>query len=64
MISIDLSWASAAVGTPRVEQHASSNPTRAERLLDDWQIDALRKIVSPRAWELYSELGYPLPGFF
>lgn len=63
-IPIDLSWASAAVGSPRVEQHASSNPTRAERQLDDWQIDALRKIVSPRAWELYSELGYPLPGFF
>ncbi len=62
-IPIDLSWARAAVGAPRVEQHANSGHKPAERQLEDWQIDAIRRIVEERAWDLYSELGYPRPNF-
>lgn len=62
-VPIDLSWASAAVGSPRVEQHVSTDRRAGYPLFDDWQIEALRKIVEPKAWELYSELGYPLPDF-
>jgi hypothetical protein len=62
-VPIDLSWASGAVGSPRIDQHASSDHEAAYRQFDDWQIEALRKIVEPRAWQLYSELGYPLPEF-
>jgi hypothetical protein len=62
-VRIGLSWASAAVGSPRVEQHAGSARRGLDRQLEDWQIDAIRKIVEPKAWELYSELGYPPPDF-
>jgi hypothetical protein len=57
------SWASAAVGSPRVVRHASTDRKPADRQLDDWQIDAIRKIVSPQAWDLYSQLGYAAPDF-
>lgn len=62
-IPVDLLWARAAIGAPRVEQHASFDRNPADRQFDDWQIEALRKIVSPAAWDLYSELGYPQPDF-
>ncbi len=62
-IPIDLSWASAAVGSPRVEQHAGSDRHAGHRRLEDWQIDAIRKIVSPRAWDHYAQLGYAAPDF-
>ena len=62
-IPVDLPWANAAISSPRVEQHAGADPQPAGRRLDDWQIEALRKIVAPMAWECYSELGYPRPDF-
>ncbi len=62
-IPLDPLWARAAVAAPRVEQHASFDRNPADRQFDDWQIEALRKIVSPAAWDRYSELGYPRPDF-
>ena len=57
-IAADSDWIRAAIGMPRVNAHAQS-PAKFE----DWVLEAMRKIVRPRAWELYAELGYPTPSF-
>ena len=36
---------------------------RPRRELNDWQIDVIRKVVDPRAWEMYEALGYARPEF-
>jgi len=53
-------WLRLAVLTPIFNVHAERR-NRTE--LDDWQVDVLRKVVHPRAWELYQELGYADVGF-
>ncbi len=53
-------WLRAAVGTSRVNAHARRE-CRME--FEDWQIDVIRKVVAPRAWELYQDFGYATPEF-
>jgi hypothetical protein len=38
--------------------HARPSPK-----FDGWVIEAIRQIVTPRAWELYAGFGYPVPSF-
>ena len=49
-------WLRSAIETPKLNAHAER---RDPIELDDWQVDVIRKVVSPRAWELYEQLGYP-----
>jgi hypothetical protein len=58
-VSPGAEWLRAAVEIPGVNQHAEQQPPMD---LDDWQADVVRKVVSPRAWELYETLGYPAAG--
>jgi hypothetical protein len=57
----ELEWAE------RVARRAPSNRHRAHnakpREFEHWQIEAVKKIVEPRAWELYENLGYNTPDF-
>jgi hypothetical protein len=53
-------WLEDIIQTGKVNSHAGRNPRRE---LDDWQIDVIRKVVDPRAWEMYEALGYTRPDF-
>lgn len=53
-------WVQAAVNSKRLNAHADAV---SGRQLEDWQVDVVRKVVDPRAWEIYSELGYTTPEF-
>jgi hypothetical protein len=53
-------WLQSAIQTSKVNVHARRRPHRD---LDSWQIEVIRKVVDPRAWELYETLGYARPEF-
>ena len=53
-------WLQSAIQTKKVNVHAASRPRRE---LDDWQMDVVRKVVNPRAWDIYESLGYARPEF-
>ena len=57
----DTAWTSNAVARPKLTSHTSRRPS--DEAFEDWQIDAIRRIVHPRAWDLYAELGYTRPAF-
>jgi len=59
-ISPDSAWLRSALGTRKVNVHAGQRPRRE---LNDWQIEVIRKVVDPRAWEFYEVLGYARPEF-
>jgi len=59
-ISPDSEWLNSALETKKVNVHAGRYPRRE---LDDWQMDVVRKVVDPRAWDLYESLGYARPEF-
>jgi len=59
-ISPDSGWLKAALETKKVNVHAGRHPRRE---LTDWQIDVIRKVVDPRAWDIYESLGYVRPDF-
>jgi hypothetical protein len=59
-ISPDSQWLKTALETKKVNVHAGRYPRRE---LDDWQIDVIRRVVDPRAWEIYESLGYDRPEF-
>jgi hypothetical protein len=59
-VSPSSGWLESAIETKKVNIHAGSRPRRA---FDDWQIDVIRKVVDPRAWEIYESLGYARPEF-
>ena len=40
--------------------HSGLHPRRE---FDDWQIEVIRRVVDPRAWEVYESLGYARPEF-
>lgn len=62
-VSVDPGWARVTVALPAVFQHAKGGQAPRDRQPPDWQIDAIRKIVSPQAWDLYAQLGYVAPDF-
>ena len=52
-------WLESAVQFQRVNVHAGGG-----RLdLNEWQAEVMRKVVDPRAWEVYESLGYLRPDF-
>lgn len=58
-VSLSQDWLEQAVRQPRVNQHVQD----ARPELEGWQLDVLRKVVQPEAWEAYEKLGYPAPAF-
>ena len=59
-VSPDSAWLRSAIETRNVNVHASRHP---QRNLDDWQMDVIRRVVNPGAWEIYESLGYARPEF-
>lgn len=53
-------WLQSALQIKKVNVHAGRH---SGYKLDDWQIDVIRRVVDPRAWELYEALGYARPEF-
>lgn len=59
-VSPDPEWLQCAIEAEPMNVHAGKYP---RELLDEWQIDVIRKVVDPRSWERYEELGYRRPEF-
>ena len=59
-VSPDSQWLNSAIETKKVNVHAGLHPRRE---LDDWQIEVIRRVVDPRAWDIYESLGYARPDF-
>ena len=59
-VSPSAQWLESALQTRKVNVHARRDPGRE---FDDWQINVIRKVVDPRAWEVYESLGYARPEF-
>ena len=59
-VSPDSPWLNSALDTNKVNVHAGRYPRRE---LDDWQIEVIRRVVDPRAWDIYESLGYARPEF-
>jgi hypothetical protein len=60
-VEIEPEWAERATRRP------ATNPHRRQPALqppfEDWQIEAISKIVEPQAWQIYDRLGYKTPDF-
>jgi hypothetical protein len=59
-VSPDAQWLRSSVEIPHLNPHTQGLPPME---FDDWQVDVIRKVVRPRAWELYERMGYPAAGF-
>ncbi|HEY2845929.1 MAG TPA: hypothetical protein VGJ09_19870 [Bryobacteraceae bacterium] len=59
-VSASSEWLESALQTARINAHASRH---AGAELEDWQMDAIRRVVDPRSWEIYESLGYARPEF-
>ena len=53
-------WLQSAIQSKKVNVHAARRPRRE---LGDWEIDVIRRVVDPQAWEVYESLGYTSPEF-
>ena len=62
-VRVDPGWARGVIDLPGIHQHASGDQALPDRRPQDWQIDAIRKIVLPEAWDRYAQLGYVAPDF-
>jgi hypothetical protein len=60
-VEVELEWAERAVRRPTSNPHRGTNA--APRPFEPWQMEAIRKVVEPRAWEIYERLGYKTPDF-
>jgi len=60
-VQVEPAWAQRAVQAPPSNRHSDSNAS--QRHFEAWQIEAIRKIVQPKAWSLYETLGYARPNF-
>jgi len=61
-VEVEPEWAERAVRRPPSNRHSS--PGAAPREFEPWQVDAIKKIVEPKAWSLYEGLGYKTPDLF
>jgi hypothetical protein len=59
-VSPEPGWLESAIEAGPINVHAGKSP---QECLEEWQIDVIRKVVAPRSWELYEELGYRRPEF-
>ena len=60
-VQVESAWAERAVHRPATNRHSGANV--AAHRFEPWQMDAIKKIVEPRAWEIYERLGYKTPDF-
>jgi len=55
-VSPGAGWLRSAIETPPLNRHAEPHQ---EPKFVDWQVEVIRRVVDPRAWEIYEALGYP-----
>lgn len=60
-VQAESGWADWAVRRPVSNRHRDQATQPQE--FEPWQIESIRTIVEPRAWELYEKLGYKTPNF-
>ncbi len=60
-VNADIDWAIACISRGKTNSHIAGQ--KQKRALESWQIDVIRAIVEPQAWDIYSSLGYPIPDF-
>jgi hypothetical protein len=60
-VEVEPQWAERVVRRPASNQHGAADAR--PRQLEPWQIDAINKVVEPRAWRSYEKLGYKTPDF-
>jgi hypothetical protein len=60
-VQVEREWAQRAVSRPPSNRHHGTN--QRVRQLEPWQMDAINRIVEPRAWQIYEKLGYKTPDF-
>jgi hypothetical protein len=58
-IGMNQEWLETCVGLKMVNTHAK----REAAALNDWQVDVVRRVVSPESWRIYEALGYVTPPF-
>ncbi len=60
-VQVDPERAQRAINRPPSNRHRDTSPRVG--VLKRWQVDAINKIVEPRAWRIYEKLGYKTPDF-
>ncbi len=60
-VEVEPEWAKRATRRPPTNRHR--NQEGPQLTFQDWQIEAISKIVEPRAWQIYERLGYAMPDF-
>ena len=60
-VQVERGWAERIVVRPASNRHSA--PDASPRQFAAWQVDAINKIVEPRAWDIYEKLGYRTPDF-
>lgn len=58
-IKVSPTWVNEVIQFKKSNSHLQQQKSE----LDSWQMEVVRKIVEPKAWELYADLGYPIPSF-
>jgi len=60
-VSPERGWAERAVSRPASNRH--SQPTAVTEQFEPWQMEAIKRIITPQAWQIYERLGYRTPDF-
>lgn len=60
-VKADRDWAERAVSRPASNRHRQPDASAVK--FEPWQMDAISKIVTPQAWQLYEKIGYKIPDF-
>lgn len=55
LVDIDRAWLKQSVRSDRVNPHSNAGDGAQ---LTQWQVEVLRRVVEPAAWQLYEEFGY------
>lgn len=60
-VDVEPDWAARAVRRPPTHRH--SDPDAPVRAFEPWEMEAINKVVEPRAWKIYEKIGYKTPDF-
>jgi len=60
-VSVERDWAERVVNRPPSNRHRQPSVDAAQ--FEPWQMEAIKKIVTPQAWRIYERLGYATPDF-
>lgn len=60
-VTVERDWVQRMVSRPPSNRHRQPNVDAAQ--FEPWQMEAIKKIVTPQAWRIYERLGYATPDF-